>query len=128
MFKKLQLINGSYINASSTAIMLSLLSLSTFITISQVFLKLPSIPQASKAFVNIRVSLKGTFSGNFSLFWVTSQQSPKSMCTIRPVTLYNIILEGCLSPRPNIYPTIDMVANDRVYVVLLSNQISLLGD
>jgi len=30
----------------------------------------------------------------------TSKQSPKSMCTTRPVVRSTIRLEGCLSPRP----------------------------
>jgi hypothetical protein len=38
------------------------------------------------------------------------------------------MFEGCLSPNPKIYPTIDIVARERVKVVLLSSQISQLGD
>lgn len=48
----------------------------------------------SIAFTNILVNLNGTFSGNLSLFIATSKQSPKSICTIFPVYLYSIILEG----------------------------------
>ncbi len=40
----LQLIKGSYTNASNTAIKLSLFSLSTLITLQHVRIKLPSIP------------------------------------------------------------------------------------
>ena len=68
----------------------------------------------SIALRNILVSLNGTFSGYFSLFIATSKQSPKSICTTLPVYLYNIIFEGCLSPNPKIYPTIDIVASDLV--------------
>ncbi|KAH3683009.1 hypothetical protein WICPIJ_006013 [Wickerhamomyces pijperi] len=50
-----------------------------------------------------------------------SKQSPKSMCTTLPVILSSIKLEGCLSPKPRMYPTIDITAKDLVYVVLLSN-------
>ena len=119
----LQFNNGSWTKASSTAIKLCLFSLMTSITLSHVYLKLPSIPLTSMAFLNILVNLNGIFSGNFSRNMATSKQSPKSMCNILPVSLCNIKLEGCLSPNPNIYPTIDITANDLVKFVRLSNHV-----
>ena len=50
----------------------------------------------SIALVSMRVSLKGIFSGNFSLVMATSKQSPKSMWRMWPVRRSNIRLEGCL--------------------------------
>ena len=50
----------------------------------------------SIALINILVSLKGIFSGNFSLTMATSKQSPKSMCIILPLIRSNIRFEGCL--------------------------------
>ena len=52
----------------------------------------------SIALVSILVSLNGIFSGNFSLIMATSKQSPKSMCSTRPVNRSNIKLDGCLQP------------------------------
>mmetsp|Transcript_13524 Transcript_13524/g.18717 ORF Transcript_13524/g.18717 Transcript_13524/m.18717 type:complete len:209 (+) Transcript_13524:401-1027(+) len=75
----LQLIRGSYTNASNTAMTLSLLSRSTRITASDVNRNIPSMPHTSIAFTNMRVSRKGIFSGNFSRCMATSKQSPKSM-------------------------------------------------
>lgn len=43
-------------------------------TILQVCLYIPSIPQASIALTSILVSLNGTFSGNLSLFIATSNK------------------------------------------------------
>ena len=50
----------------------------------------------SMALISIRVSLKGIFSGNFSLTMATSKQSPKSICIIFPFVRSNIRLDGCL--------------------------------
>ena len=44
----------------------------------------------------------GTFSGNLSRCIATSKQSPKSMCTIRPLILSSIRFARCLSPSPRI--------------------------
>merc|ERR1719515_409446 len=71
---------------------------------------------------------KGIFSGNFSLVIATSKQSPKSIWRIFPEFRSKRRLEGCLSPRPRTYPTIDITAKDLVKFVLLSNQTSLDGD
>mmetsp|Transcript_46151 Transcript_46151/g.74233 ORF Transcript_46151/g.74233 Transcript_46151/m.74233 type:complete len:200 (+) Transcript_46151:491-1090(+) len=98
----LQLIRGSYTNASNTAITLSLLARSTRITASDVNLNIPSMPHTSIAFTNMRVNRKGIFSGNFSRCIATSKQSPKSMCTILPDRRLIIRLQGCLSPNPRI--------------------------
>jgi hypothetical protein len=81
---------------------------------SQVCLKIPLTPQGYIAFTNILVNLKGTLYGNYFLILLTSKQSPKSIWTICPVSLWIIILFGCLSPRPIIYPTIDITAKDLV--------------
>jgi len=50
----------------------------------------------SIALMSMRVSLKGIFSGNFSLTMATSKQSPKSMWMILPLIRSNIRFEGCL--------------------------------
>ena len=76
------------------------------------------------AFTIILVNLKGTPSGNFFLDLQTSQQSPKSMCTILPLCLSIIKLLGCLSPKPNMYPAMLVTAADFVKFVLLPSQIS----
>ena len=73
-------------------------------------LKLPSIPETSMALSIMRVSLKGTFSGNFSLFMLASKQSPKSMCSSFPEYRSSMRLDGWRSPSPNRYPTILMTA------------------
>jgi hypothetical protein len=75
----LQLTSGSYRNTSNIAIKESLFYLKTCMTYSQVFLKLPSIPEISIAFTNILVNLNGTFSGHLDRFIATSKQSPKSI-------------------------------------------------
>jgi hypothetical protein len=65
-FNKRQLINGSCTNASSIAMTLSLFERNTPMTPSHVLRKFPSMPLTSMARTNMRVSLKGTRSGNFS--------------------------------------------------------------
>lgn len=74
-----QLTSGSYRKTSNIAIKLSLFCLKTVITCSQVFLKLPSMPEISIALTSILVSLNGTNSGHLSRFIATSKQSPKSI-------------------------------------------------
>lgn len=54
---------------------------------------------ASIALISILVSLKGIFSGNFSLVIATSKQSPKSICRILPLRRSNIRFEGCLQRK-----------------------------
>lgn len=105
---------GSCTKASSIAITESLFIRSTLTVFSHVTLKLPSIPVTPIARVIILVSRNGTFSGNFSLCMDASKQSPKSMCSSLPEKRSSIRLEGCLSPRPRRYPTMDMTASDLV--------------
>lgn len=107
-------ISGSYTNASKMASRDSLLARITRIVFSHVVRKFPSIPDTSIAFISMRVSLKGIFSGNFSLRIAISKQSPKSMCIIFPEYLSSMMFDGWRSPNPNIYPTIDITASDRV--------------
>ena len=99
-FSRRQLINGSCTNASSIAMTLSLFERNTPMTPSHVLRKLPSMPLTSMARTNMRVSLKGTRSGNFSRCIEASKQSPKSMCKILPEYRSSIKLLGCLSPSP----------------------------
>lgn len=93
---------------------LSLLSRRTLMTCSHVMRKLPSILLTSMAYVSMRVSRNGTRSGYFSRFIATSKQSPKSMWMILPVMRSSIRFDGWRSPRPRMYPTMDMTASDRV--------------
>ena len=123
-FSRRQLMSGSCTNASSIAMTLSLLDLRTDMTPSHVLRKLPSMPLTSIARTSILVSRNGTRSGNFSLCIEASKQSPKSMCRILPLYRSNIRLLGCLSPRPKRYPTMDITASERVYVVRLSSHVS----
>ena len=99
--KSLQLINGSWTNASNIANTESLLLRNTVITLWQVPMKFPSIPETSIAFTNIRVKRNGTRSGNFSRCIDASKQSPKSICKTFPEYLSIIRLLGCRSPRPS---------------------------
>ena len=123
-FSRRQLMSGSCTNASSIAMTLSLLDRRTDMTPSHVLRKLPSMPLTSIARTSIRVSRNGTRSGNFSLCIEASKQSPKSMCKILPLYRSNMRLLGCLSPKPRRYPTMDITASERVYVVRLSSHVS----
>lgn len=92
--------------------------------------KVPSILLTSIAFCSILVRRNGTFSGYLSRTIATSKQSPKSTWMTMPLSRLRIKLDGCRSPRPRIWPTlnqvnlplesqdetayIDMTANDRV--------------
>mmetsp|Transcript_7060 Transcript_7060/g.13910 ORF Transcript_7060/g.13910 Transcript_7060/m.13910 type:complete len:273 (+) Transcript_7060:184-1002(+) len=114
VLRRRQLIKGSWTKASSMAVTLSLFPRRTRMTFSHVFLKLPSIPLTSIALIIIRVNRKGTLSGNFSRFMDASKQSPKSMCNSLPLYLSSIRLLGWRSPKPRIYPTIDITAVLRV--------------
>ena len=59
-------------------------------------LKLPSMPDTSKARTIMRVRRKGTRSGNFSRFMLASKQSPKSMCSSLPEYLHKqLALSSC---------------------------------
>mmetsp|Transcript_9780 Transcript_9780/g.19107 ORF Transcript_9780/g.19107 Transcript_9780/m.19107 type:complete len:200 (-) Transcript_9780:486-1085(-) len=110
----LQLMSGSYTNASSTAITLSLCVRKTLMTASHVERKFPSMPLTSIALMSMRVRRNGIFSGNFSRCMATSKQSPKSMWMILPLNWSRRRLHGCRSPSPRMYPTIDITASDRV--------------
>lgn len=112
-FTSLQPINGSYLKASTIVIIDYLLFLNNFIILLQVCLKIPWTPQGYMALTSILVSLNGTFSGNYFLILVTSKQSPKSIWTIWPVSRCIMILFGCLSPSPMMYPTMDITAKER---------------
>eukprot|EP00964_Phaeocystis_antarctica_P086805 scaffold55008_cov56-Phaeocystis_antarctica.AAC.4 len=57
------------------------------------------------ALTSMRVSRKGTVSGNLSRRIATSKQSPKSMCSILPEYRCSIRLDGWRSPRPSMWPT-----------------------
>ena len=92
--------------------------------------KVPSILLTSIAFCSILVRRNGTFSGYLSRTIATSKQSPKSTWMTMPLSRLRIKLDGCRSPRPRMWPTlnpvnlpldekdeiayIDMTANDRV--------------
>ena len=76
---KRQLMSGSCTKASNMAMTESLLLRKTVTTLSHVLRKLPSMPLTSIALTSMRVSRKGTFSGNFSRYIDDSKQSPKSM-------------------------------------------------
>ena len=110
----LQLIIGSCANVYNTPNKLSLFYLKIFITISQVNLNSPWMLGTPIAFCSILVNLKGTLYGNFYLKTATSKQSPKSIWTIFPVSLWSMMFDGCLSPKPKMYPTIDIVAKLQV--------------
>lgn len=96
----------------------------TIMTFSHVMRKFPSIPATSIALMSILVRRNGTFSGNLERLIATSKQSPKSTCITPPVTRSSIKLDGCRSPRPRMYPTIDITARDRVYAVRRSSHVS----
>ena len=105
--------SGSWMKASSIAISESECSRSTPITDSAVERNVPSIADTSIALTSIRVRRKGTVSGNFSRRIATSKQSPKSMCMILPEWRWSIRLDGWRSPRPSMWPTIDITASER---------------
>eukprot|EP00964_Phaeocystis_antarctica_P060702 scaffold36200_cov63-Phaeocystis_antarctica.AAC.5 len=116
--------SGSCRKASSIASTESLWRRSAPITPSAVQRKSPSTPDTPMALTSMRVSRKGTFSGHLARWMATSKQSPKSMCSTLPENCSSIKLDMCRSPSPSTYPTMDMVASERVYVVRRSSQCS----
>ena len=112
---------GSYLKASTMTRIDYLLILRIFNIFSQVCLKIPSVLHAPIALTIILVNLKGTFSGKTVLILFTSKQSPKSICTTFQVSLWIIILKGCRSPSPMMYPTIDITARLLMKHVLFFN-------
>lgn len=105
--------SGSWMKASSMDSSESRLSRSTRMTRSHVARYVPSTPDTSIALTSMRVSRKGTRSGNLSRCMATSKQSPKSMCSTLPVRRSSIRFDGWRSPRPKMWPTMDMAASDR---------------
>lgn len=61
------------------------------------------MPDTSMALTIMRVRRKGTFSGNFSRCWLASKQSPKSMCSSLPASVWVGVVGGeaeCVAVGP----------------------------
>ena len=103
-------IKGSWTNVARTMTRTLLLSRRSWDIVMKEERNRPSTPAVPIARAIMRVSLNGTTSARNLRFAAFSKQSPKSMWMTLPVEWSMSRFDGCLSPRPIMQPTIDVIS------------------